>query len=84
LRKYEGSTVVASNARDTKANPMKDARREISARMGKRWATGFVNETSTAIIGESLLTVNAESKVSGKVGSLLRSLKQIKTLVSEA
>jgi protein-tyrosine phosphatase len=84
LRKYEGSTLVASNVRDTKANPMKDARMEISARMGDMRATKFVSETPTAIIGDGFLTVNRRAKDSSKMGALLRSLKQIKTIFSEA
>jgi protein-tyrosine phosphatase len=85
LRKYDGCAVIASNVRDIKVNPMKDARKEISARMGDLRATKFLSETPTAIIGEGFLSVvNGKAKDSGKVGLLLRSLRQIKTLVGEA
>jgi protein-tyrosine phosphatase len=84
LLKYDDCTVIASNARDTKANPMEDARREISARLGELRAAKFVTGTPTAILDDGFITANGKSKDSGKVGSLLRSLKQIKTIVSEA
>jgi hypothetical protein len=63
---------------------MKDARREISDRMGDQRADKIVHETPIAIIGEGFFTAHDTSQDSSKVGALLRSLKQIKTLVSEA
>jgi tyrosine-protein phosphatase YwqE len=84
LRKYDGCSVLASNARDANANALQDARREVSARMGDLRATRFVSQTPKTIIGEGFSTVNAQSKDSGKVGSLLRSLRQMRARVSEA
>jgi protein-tyrosine phosphatase len=83
LRSYEGCAVVASNVRNAKANPLKDARQELSARMGALRAKKFLSETPTAIIGEGVLTSNGKWKDYGKVASLLRSLKQIRSLVSD-
>lgn len=83
LRRFEGSVVVASNMRNTNPSSLIEARKEITKHLGELRTAKTVIETPAAILSENGSPVKADSKAQGRIGSLLRSIKQLGALVSE-
>jgi protein-tyrosine phosphatase len=83
LRKYENSIVIASNMRTSTAPSLREASREVSLRVGELRASKIVSETPAKILCESASLADVKSKAHGKMGSLLRSIKQIGLLAIE-
>jgi hypothetical protein len=67
------------------ANPssLKEARKEIIKHLGELRTAKTVNETPAAILSETTSSLRADSKAPGRIGSLLRSIKQLGALAGE-
>lgn len=80
LQKFQGHTLVASNARSARENLLNKARVELICEVGERRATNYVKNIPMAIINDGEVRPNGKRGSAMTVGvSLFRSLRPLKT-----
>jgi protein-tyrosine phosphatase len=86
LRKYEGHSVVASNAcrGAGQRHSLGKAHEELSGKIGARQARGFMKETPAALIGDGVRRNNVRGGPARGLTAMLRSFGPIKALTGES
>lgn len=81
LEKFREQTSIASNARRARSNKLNAARAELISQLGERWASKYVRENPSCIIGDSKPSPNgsSSSRVAKGMNTLLRSIRPFVT-----